>query len=54
MFLLVGEGLEGARQVALGPAHVAELVPADGEVALPLGVAGVGGGELVGDVLLRG
>ena len=51
--LALGEGLEGARQVALGHPHVAELVPADGEVALPLGVAGVGGGELVADVLAR-
>ena len=52
--LACGEGLEGAGEVALGRAHVAELVPADGEVALPLGVAGVGGGEPVGDVLAFG
>ena len=41
-------------QIALVPAHVAEPLPADREVALPRGVAGVGGGKLVGDVLVLG
>ena len=38
--LACGEGLEGALEVALGLPHVAEPVPADGEVALPLALPG--------------
>ena len=42
---------ERARSRLPAPPDGGEPLPADGEVALPLGVAGVGGGELVGDVL---
>ena len=34
----------------MGLAHVAKLLPADGEVALPSCVAGVGGGQIGDDV----
>ena len=39
---------EGGGQVALRPLHVADLVVADGEVALPVGIAGIGAGEALG------
>ena len=42
-------GASAAAQVALGDLHVADLVVADREVALPAGVAGVGGGQALAD-----
>ena len=50
MFLLSVKAWRAPGRSPWATPHVAEPVPADGEVALPLGVAGVGGGELGDDV----
>jgi hypothetical protein len=53
---LLREGGERARELALCPQDIAELVVGDGEVALPIVIAGLNRGQALHDRngLLRG